>query len=154
MNPQIISAVQEKTYWLENFTRQHYARVFQEFSDQFVEIYLAELQNIETEKALEDFAAEFINELEKGWHCQLFWKRTRVKFDEQQVIVTYLNPMLLELEDPRGVLFAEQLQKEWARRWPRDAYHLSSFSKIKKGFRNEYLGFSLPEKKEKKKEDD
>jgi len=49
--------------------------------------------------------------LEAGWKRQRPWNRTMVQAREKQMLVTYLSPMLLGLEEPLCQELAERLRE-------------------------------------------
>lgn len=73
------------------------------------------------------------------------------------MLVTYLSPMLLGLEDPLCTAFAKALRDEWGSRRPKDTYRIASYTTLSKGFRNTIMGIdvdSFVNRKEKEAQDD
>lgn len=62
------------------------------------------------------------------------------------MLVEYLSPMLLGLEEPGCGQLAEVLCQGWAARWPKEAYRIATYAQIQSGFRNSILGIDLANK--------
>ena len=69
-----------------------------------------------------------------------------VRVEEKQMIVDFLSPMLLEEPEPLCGRLAGMLRQGWADRWPKDAYQITTFEVLQKGFRNTILGIDLGDK--------
>ena len=144
---ELCAAVWEAPDWLPRFRRQEYPQVFQEYQKRFAPLYAQAVEETEGDlTALEGLANDILDELEAGWKRRRFWNRTAVRVEEKQVIVSYLSPMLLELPDPLCGRLAGMLRQGWADRWPKDAYQITTFEVLQKGFRNSILGIELPDK--------
>ena len=144
---ELCAAVWEAPDWLPRFRRQEYPQVFQEYQKRFAPLYAQAVEETEGDlTALEGLAKDILDELEAGWKRRRFWNRTAVRVEEKQVIVSYLSPMLLELPDPLCGRLAGMLRQGWADRWPKDAYQITTFEVLQKGFRNSILGIELPDK--------
>ena len=141
---ELCAAVWEAPDWLPRFRRQEYPQVFQEYQKRFAPLYAQAVEETEGDlTALEGLANDILDELEAGWKRRRFWNRTAVRVEEKQVIVSYLSPMLLELPDPLCGRLAGMLRQGWADRWPKDAYQITTFEVLQKGFRNSILGIDL-----------
>lgn len=144
---ELCAAVWEAPDWLPRFRRQEYPQAFQEYQKRFAPLYAQAVEDTEGDlTALEGLANDILDELEAGWKRRRFWNRTAVRVEEKQVIVSYLSPMLLELPDPMCGRLAGMLRQGWADRWPKDAYQITTFEVLQKGFRNSILGIELPDK--------
>ena len=88
-------------------------------------------------------AEQLLDVLEAGWKRQRPWNRGMVQAREKQMLVTYLSPMLLGLEEPMCRELAEQLRDAWNARRPKDAYDITSYARLQEGFRNVILGIDL-----------
>ena len=144
---ELCAAVWEAPDWLPRFRRQEYPQAFQEYQKRFAPLYAQAVEETEGDlTALEGLANDILDELEAGWKRRRFWNRTAVRVEEKQVIVSYLSPMLLELPDLLCGRLAGMLRQGWADRWPKDAYQITTFEVLQKGFRNSILGIELPDK--------
>ena len=142
MSPgQLAAAIQETSY-LKLFDRWTYAKAFQEYTDCFAPLYLEAIRSA-GEAGVAPLAGELMDELENGWRRQKFWRRSAVQVDEKQMIVTYLSPMLLGMEEPLGRTFAAALRDVWLARRPKDPYRIATYDKLSKGFRNVILGIDV-----------
>lgn len=147
MNSELLDAVQTGRTWLDRFTRREYPKAFQEYVERFSPLYLDAVQAAGSEEtALNALADSFLDGLEAGWKGQRFWNRSAVKVNEKQMMVDYLSPMLLGLEETDCPRFAQVLRDRWAARWPKDPYQLATYGEIKNGFRNAILGIDLANK--------
>ena len=81
--------------------------------------------------------------LEAGWKRQRPWNRTMVQAREKQMLVTYLSPMLLGLEEPLCQELAERLRDGWNTRRPKDIYNITTYARLQEGFRNVILGIDI-----------
>lgn len=149
MLPNLLRAIQSNSYWMENFTRQYYQSAFKKYCTEFFPSYEAAIRAAEDEVGMVDLVNQLLDALSAGWRSKRLWQRTRAKLDDQQMIVSYLTPMLLSLPDPRGMKFAELLQMEWEKRWPKEAYRIGDYDRIRGGFRDDILGIPLKPVKEK-----
>lgn len=142
MNDELLSAVQTGREWMERFTRKEYTRAFREYTKGFGPPYM-EAVRAAGEEGLKALAESLLDGLEAGWKRQRFWNRSAVRTTEKQMMVTYLSPMLLGLEEPGCQRLAELLRDGWAARWPKDAYGITDYKTIRNGFRNVILGVDI-----------
>lgn len=142
MNDELLAAVQTGREWMDRFTRKEYTRAFREYTQRFGPLYM-EAVRAAGEKGLGALAGSLLDGLEEGWKRQRFWNRAAVRATEKQMMVTYLSPMLLGLEEPGCQRLAELLRDGWAARWPKDAYGITDYKTIRGGFRNVILGVDL-----------
>ena len=144
---ELCAAVWEAPVWLPRFRRLEYPRAFAEYQERFGPLYAQTVGETGGDlTALEHLANDILDELEAGWKRRRFWNRGAVRVEEKQVIVSFLSPMLLELPDPLCGWLAGMLRQGWADRWPKDAYQITTFEVLQKGFRNTILGIDLGDK--------
>ena len=148
MNPEALcAAVQSAAYWLERFTRKGYANAFKEYTEKYSPAFLeAVAETAGDEAAIGALAENVLDSLEAGWQSHRRWNRSAVRVNEKQVIVDYLSPMLLGLEEPLCQTLAKELRRRWEERWPKDVYHITTYTAIQSGFRNAIMGFDLENK--------
>lgn len=145
----LCAAVQEASWYLKQFTHSAYPGAFRAYTERFGPAYLAAVRETEREgTALTALADELLDCLSRAWQKRRFWNRASVRMDEKQMVVNYLTPMLLGLEDPDCRRLAEVIRDRWAARWPRDAYRIVDAAELQKGFRYTIMGIevSLPKK--------
>ena len=141
---ELCAAVWEAPDWLARFRRREYPQAFQEYQERFGSLYAQAVEETEGDlTALEGLANDILDELEAGWKRRRFWNRGAVRVEEKQVIVSFLSPMLLELPDPLCGRLAGMLRQGWVDRWSKDAYQITTFEVLQKGFRNSILGIDL-----------
>ena len=141
---ELCAAVWEAPDWLPRFERREYPQAFQEYQRRFAPLFAQAVGETEGDlTALEGLANDILNELEAGWKRRRFWNRGAVRVEEKQVVVGFLSPMLLEEPDPLCGRLAGMLRQGWADRWPKDAYQITTFEVLQKGFRNSILGIEL-----------
>ena len=138
----LLAAVQGGREWMDHFNRKEYVPSFREYTSRFGPLYM-EAVRAAGEAELTVLAEELLDGLEAGWRAQRFWNRSAVRTMEKQMMVTYLSPMLLGLEEPNCRRLAELLRDGWAVRWPKDAYGIADFKTIRGGFRNVILGVDI-----------
>lgn len=142
MNNELLAAIQTGRDWMDRFTRKEYTRAFREYTQCFGPAYMEAVRTA-GEEGLAALAESLLDGLEAGWKRQHFWNRAAVRTTEKQMMVTYLSPMLLGLEEPGCQRLAELLRDGWAARWPKDAYGITDYKTIRNGFRNVFLGVDL-----------
>lgn len=144
MSKELLAAVQTGRAWLDRFTRRGYPKAFKEYTERFAPAYIEAVRSAGgDEAALRLLADSLLDGIAEGWKRQRVWNRSAVKVNEKQMMVDYLSPMLLGLEEPGCRRFAELLRERWAVRWPKDEYHLAGYAEIQGGFRNSILGIDL-----------
>ena len=104
---------------------------------------VAEAVRAAGEAGLPELAAALMSELEAGWRRQRIWNRTAVQISEKQMVVVFLSPMLLALEEPLCTAFAKALRDAWTARRPRDTYRIASCEKLSTGFHNTIMGIDV-----------
>lgn len=141
---ELCAAVWEAPEWLPRFRRQEYLKAFREYQEKFAPLYAQAVRETEGDlEALERLSNEILDGLEDGWKRQRFWNRTAVQVDEKQCVVKFLSPMLLEQPDPLCGRLAGMLRQNWADRWPKDSYQITTAEVLQNGFRNSILGIDL-----------
>lgn len=90
-----------------------------------------------------DLAKALLDGLDAGWRAQRFWRRGVVRAEEKQMVVVYLSPMLLGLEEAGCQSLDQALMEQWAARWPGDGYRMAPYDQIQAGFRNAIMGIEL-----------
>lgn len=144
---ELCAAVQAAKEWLPRFRKNEYAKAMREYRACFGPAYVRAVKETEGDLAkLEDLANGILDELEAGWKRRRFWDRSAVRVEEKQMIVDFLSPMLLEEPEPLCGRLAGMLRQGWADRWPKDAYQITTFEVLQKGFRNTILGIDLGDK--------
>lgn len=138
---QLAGAVRETEY-LKLFDRHQYDKAFREYSERFGGLYAQAIRDA-GEAGLPELAQALMEELEAGWRRQRIWNRTSVQISEKQMMVAYLSPMLLELEEPLGIAFAKTLRDVWGARRPKDPYRIASRKKLSSGFHNTIMGIDV-----------
>ena len=147
MTDVLLTAIQTGRTWLDRFTRREFGKAFKAYTEQFAPLYLEAVRTSGGDPgALRALAEDILDGLEAGWRRQHFWNRSAVKVNEKQMLVEYLSPMLLRLEEPGCGQLAELLCRGWEARWPRDAYRVAAFEQLQNGFRNSILGIDLANK--------
>lgn len=142
MSPEQLAAAIRETDYLKRFDRRTYSKAFQEYTDRFALMYLEAVRSA-GEAGMVPLAEALIDELENGWRRQKFWNRSAVQVNEKQMIVTYLSPMLVGLEEPLCTAFAKVMRDTWGVRRPKDPYRIASYQKLSKGFRNVIMGIDV-----------
>ncbi len=145
MDVQILcAAVQEAPTYLSRFTRKEYPLAFREYAERFAPVWTAAVRETAGEEtALTVLADNFLEGLEQGWRRQRFWNRSSVRINEKQMVVSFLTPLLLGLEEPLCPEFAQILRDRWAARWPRDPYQTAAYADINSGFRYAIMGIPM-----------
>ena len=139
---ELCAAVQEAPYYNERFTRREYRDAFRSYTERFGPLYMNAVREAEAD-GLAALAEQLLDALAAGWKRQRPWNRSMAQAREKQMLVTYLSPMLLGLEEPLCQTLAEQLRDAWNARWPKDAYQITTYARLQEGFRNVILGIDL-----------
>ena len=141
---ELCAAVQEAPYYSRRFTRREYRDAFRDYTERFGPLYMdAVRETAEDPDRRRALAERIVDALAAGWKRQRPWNRGMVQAREKQMLVTYLSPMLLGLEEPMCRELAEQLRDAWNARRPKDAYDIASYARLQEGFRNVILGIDL-----------
>lgn len=143
MNQEMLSAIQDGRMWLDQFQYRSYPKAFAQYQVQYGPAYRKAISRCGGEEELKALAEELLDAMEAGWKKARFWNRSSMQVDQKQVIITYLSPMLLEMEEPACQRFAALLQECWAARWPKNTYRIATYKKLCKGFHNCILGIDL-----------
>ena len=116
---ELCAAVQEARYYNERFTRREYTSAFRTYTERFGPLYMeAVRETAEDPDGRRVLAEQLLDLLEAGGKRQRPWNRTMVQAREKQMLVTYLSPMLLGLEEPLCQELAERLGGGAARSAP------------------------------------
>lgn len=115
MCEELLPSIQEREAWLKAFGRQTYRDAFRSYTERFGPLYMEAARNCGDPA---DLAQKLLDGLERGWRAQRFWRRGVVRAEEKQMVVVYLSPMLLGLEEPACQSLAQALMEQWAARWP------------------------------------
>ena len=141
MSSPLATAILEGRPWLDRFTRREYEKAFHAYMDTYAADCRAQIE--EAVDSLPALAEAVLDELEAGRKKERFWNRGTQAFDQQQTVIKYFTPMLLNLEQ---AAFSDCFQAAWCRRWPKERYEQASYERLKKGFVNVILGITIPEK--------
>lgn len=146
MDQVLLDAIQTSRTWLDQFTRKTYTKAFRTYTETYGPAYMEAVRQADGEEGLNGLAGDILDGLEQGWKRCSFWSRGSVKVNEKQMMVDYLSPMLLGLEEPGCARLAELLRDGWRVRWPRNGYDFVAYQEIQNGFRNSILGIDLANK--------
>ena len=137
----LLAAIQDGKPWLARFTGKEYDRAFQEYRAAYAPLF-REAVLADGEEGVEALTEVLLDGLAEGWARQRPWNRSLAQLNDKQMIVCFLNPVLME--DPVCAPLAEKLREGWAARWPKEAYRSAPAEKIRRGFRPTFLGIALP----------
>ena len=140
MYEELLPSIQEREAWLKAFGRQTYRDAFRSYTERFGPLYMEAARNCGDPA---DLAQKLLDGLERGWRAQRFWRRGVVRAEEKQMVVVYLSPMLLGLEEPLCQELAERLRDGWNTRRPKDIYNITTYARLQEGFRNVILGIDI-----------
>ena len=139
MYEELLASIQEREPWLRDFGRQTYRDAFRSYTERFGPLFMEAVRNQDPA----DLAKALLDGLDAGWRAQRFWRRGVVRAEEKQIVVVYLSPMLLGLEEAGCQSLAQALMEQWAARWPGDGYRMAPYDQIQAGFRNAIMGIEL-----------
>lgn len=139
MYEELLASIQEREPWLRDFGRQTYRDAFRSYTERFGPLFMEAVRNQDPA----DLAKALLDGLDAGWRAQRFWRRGVVRAEEKQMVVVYLSPMLLGLEEAGCQSLAQALMEQWAARWPGDRYTMAPYDQIQAGFRNAIMGIEL-----------
>lgn len=141
---ELCAAVQEARYYTnERFTRREYTSAFGPTrSDSDHCTWRPSGRRRRTLTAAGYWRSSLLDLLEAGWKRQRPWNRTMVQAREKQMLVTYLSPMLLGLEEPLCQELAERLRDGWSTTG-QDIYNITTYARLQEGFRNVILGIDI-----------
>lgn len=143
MRAELLAAVQDNKEWMKRFSRREYFQAFKDYTAAYAALYVTEVRAANGEDGLRAMSKEFLDALAAGWAKKWFWNRSEAKSMDKQMLLCYLTPMLLGLEDDDCRRFAELLQQTWVSRWPKDGYQLATYKELRKGFRNVIMGLEF-----------
>lgn len=141
----LLSAIQDGQPWMARFTRKEYKKAYQDYRAEYAPLFRKAALSA-GEEGLTALADTLLDGLAAGWARQRPWNRSVAKVSDKQMLVCYLSPMLME--DPPCAPLAEALRAGWAARWPKEAYRIAPAEKLQRGFRNSFLGFTMPSREE------
>lgn len=95
MYEELLASIQEREPWLRDFGRQTYRDAFRSYTERFGPLFMEAVRNQDPA----DLAKALLDGLDAGWRAQRFWRRGVVRAEEKQMVVVYLSPMLLGLEE-------------------------------------------------------
>ena len=139
MYEELLASIQEREPWLRDFGRQTYRDAFRSYTERFGPLFMEAVRNQDPA----DLAKALLDGLDAGWRAQRFWRRGVVRAEEKQMVVVYLSPLLLGLEEAGCQSLAQALMEQWAARWPGDGYRMAPYDQIQAGFRNAIMGIEL-----------
>ena len=139
MYEELLASIQEREPWLRDFGRQTYRDAFRSYTERFGPLLMEAVRNQDPA----DLAKALLDGLDAGWRAQRFWRRGVVRAEEKQMVVVYLSPMLLGLEEAGCQSLAQALMEQWVARWPGDGYRMAPYDQIQAGFRNAIMGIEL-----------
>lgn len=140
---QLLSAILSGRKWLPRFTMNSYASAFKQYVEEFGPTYM---EASRTTPSIPALASELLDGMEASWAGERIWNRTAARMDTLQMLVNYLSPMLLGLEEPACGELAKCICDGWAERRPKEAYRTASYQKVRGGFRRAILGIPLPDR--------
>ena len=143
MYEELLASIQEREPWLRDFGRQTYRDAFRSYTERFGPLFMEAVRNQDPA----DLAKALLDGLDAGWRAQRFWRRGVVRAEEKQMVVVYLSPMLLGLEEAGCQSLAQALMEQWAARWPGDGYRMAPYDQIQAGFRNAIMGIEIPSRR-------
>ena len=143
MYEELPASIQEREPWLRDFGRQTYRDAFRSYTERFGPLFMEAVRNQDPA----DLAKALLDGLDAGWRAQRFWRRGVVRAEEKQMVVVYLSPMLLGLEEAGCQSLAQALMEQWAARWPGDGYRMAPYDQIQAGFRNAIMGIEIPSRR-------
>ncbi|WP_298035084.1 hypothetical protein [uncultured Dysosmobacter sp.] len=141
MRAELLKALAAGGEWTDRFHRKTYSAAFQEYMERFGPLYTEAVQAAGED--LDGLADQLLDDLAAETARQRFWDRSLFRGNAKLTAVQYLSPMLLELEEPACARFAEALQDRWAARWPKDAYGITTYDKLRRSFSNTILGIDV-----------
>lgn len=142
----LLAAVRDEKLWIGRFTQTGYKAAFQEYEVRFGPAYREAVQSAGAE-GLEALTAALLDGMEADWARQRPWNRSLARLNTRQMLVQYLSPLLLSMEErtPGCRALAESLRDGWAARWPKETYQMATWKALQGGFRRTILGFPVPE---------
>lgn len=87
-----------------------YRDAFRSYTERFGPLFMEAVRNQDPA----DLAKALLDGLDAGWRAQRFWRRGVVRAEEKQMVVVYLSPMLLGLEEAGCQSLAQALMEQWA----------------------------------------
>lgn len=141
MSSPLATAIQDGKPWLDRFTRREYEKAFRAYVDTYGATSHKQIE--EAGEALSALAEAILDELEENRKHARFWNRGSLSFDQQQMVIKYCVPMLLEQGDEA---FVNCFHEAWCRRWPKERFQTATYEQLRKGFVNVIMGIMIPDK--------
>lgn len=146
MRDQMLAAIRCVEY-LKRFNGREYGKAYKEYVQAYGPVFMEAVpaagEEAGGDELLNGMVEDLLNALEAGWKAERIWNRSAARTSQKQMIIFYLSPMLLGLEEPACARLAELLRDGWAARWPKSAYEIADYKTIRKGFQNVVLGVNL-----------
>ena len=137
---ELCGAVGKAPWFLKRFNRRDYTPAFRLYTERFGPLYMEAVREAaEQTGGQQELAKVILDQIEAGWKRRRPWNRGLAQAQEKQMLVLYLSPMLLGLEEPLCRELAEQLRDEWNRRRPKDYYDITTYARMQDGFRSPIL---------------
>lgn len=143
MERDLIHAIHNGEKWIKRFTRHEYKKAFSDYCQCFGPIYWEAIQAAQDDSALQSLVDRILDEKVRLSRKQRLWNRPVANLQEKQMVVLYLSPMLLSMNDSACICFAKMLQSAWKKRWPKQAYEIGDFTTISKSFNDTIYGTDL-----------
>ena len=138
MDGALLQAVRERQPWLSRFTRREYEGAFREYTARYGGAYREALHAADGNRTA--LADSILDELEQGWKKEAFWRRSVRRMEEKQMVFLYLTPMWMETGEEG---FAREFRERWRSRWTKDAYEVTTWQRLQKGFRRTFMGIDI-----------
>ena len=135
---ELIGAVSDSRTWLGRFNRTEYKEAFREFADRYSPACLDALR----EQGPEAVSGSVLEGLGEAQRRERIWNRSALRFNQRQMLVVFVTPMLLELGE-EGRRLAELLRDGWEQQRPGERYAIASFQELNDGFYDRILGIDL-----------
>ena len=145
MSQELLCAIRDTEGWMKHFNRREYFDTFKKYTTTYGPVCLKLLGEAD-EDALKAIAEEVLDGLAADWAKERIWNRSNARFAAKQMLIGYVSPMLMGLEEPHCQRFAEILRDAWAVRLPKEAYEIATYRQIRAGFRNAILGLEMKDK--------
>lgn len=140
----LCAAVLNGHQWLELFRLKTFPDAFRAYMEEYGPAYRQALAECgDSEEALNTLAADILDMLEQHWKRERIWNRSVVRQETKQMLVNYLSPMLLELEEPGARTLCAFLRDGWTARRPKETYRIASYQRIESGFKNAIMGIEI-----------
>ena len=143
MERELVQAILNGEVWISRFTRYEYKKAFSEYSQHFAPMFLKAIREAENDTAMQLLVDRILDEKARFCQKQRLWNRPAVNLQQKQMVVLYLTPMLLSMNDFACTCFAKMLRDTWIKRWPKQGYEIGDFTTISKSFNDTIYGTDL-----------